>query len=221
MLRSHHLLSLTLASSLLLCPSTAAADPGGSVALEVLGWDPVDGKVFVAQHIQEAGLWRSPVVGVFLLEAEDPSLLVSLDDPVDLADLPGGGDLRALRRALEPLEPVEPVGLEVRERLMASGPCADSPAPDWQPPCRDDRVRLAWLGQVQELRLTGWGGSEVLGAWAVPGTGFRLVVHSYLAQGGVLGQPLETALLFGPVKAPSPSTSPGHEQAQASAVRQF
>lgn len=30
MLRSHHLLSLTLASSLLLCPSTAAANPGGA-----------------------------------------------------------------------------------------------------------------------------------------------------------------------------------------------
>ena len=226
MLRAPHLLALTLAGSALLAPATAAADPGPSVALEILGWDPVDRKVFVAEHVQEAGLWRPPALGVFLLDAEDPSLRVPLDDPADLAALPGGGELRALRRALEPLEPVEPVGLEVRERLSAVGPCSAEPATQQQPPCRDEELRLTWLGQVQELRLSGWGGSDVLGAWAVPETDFRLVVLSYLAAGGVLGLPRETALLFHPA-VPGPAAPVG-EQVEASldrrhlpVVRQF
>jgi hypothetical protein len=218
MLCSPHPLTLTLAGALLLAPASAAADPGGTIAIEVLGWDPVDRKVFVAEHVQEAGLWLPPAIFAFLLDAEDPSLLVHLDDPADLTALPGGGDLRALRRRLEPLLPVEPVGLEVRERLMASGPCAHVPTPEWQPPCREDRVQFSWLGQVQELRLVGWGGSDVIGAWAVPGTDFHLVVHSYLATGGVLGLPQETALLFHPVEhAPSSPAQPlTEEEAQAS-----
>jgi hypothetical protein len=210
MLPTPQRLSLVLCGAVLLFPPTAAADPGRSVALEVLGWDPVDRKVFVAEHAQEAGLWLPPAISFFLLDAEDPSLPVLLRDPADLAALPGGGDLRVLRRVLEPLVPVEPVGLEVRERHGASGPCAGLPAPEGQPACRAERVELTWHGQVQEVLFTGWGGSDVLGAWAVPGTDCALVVHSYLAPGGVLGLPQESALLFlGPQR-------PVQERVQAS-----
>jgi len=81
-----------------------AAEPD-SCTVEPLGWDPVDRKVWIAQHGMEGGRWLPVRIGFYLLDGDDPGLLQPLRDPVEevAAARDGVPVLTWLRRSLDPL----------------------------------------------------------------------------------------------------------------------
>lgn len=171
--------------------------------MEILGWDPVARKVFVAVHYEDDAQQDRPWLGYHLLDAEDPEHWVPDLDFHEATLGESGPDrvhdrLDELRRRLEPLTPVEPVGLEIRERLLAVDGCLGVPDAAMMAPCRDVQVQLHWQGQVRELRLTTWGQSDVVGAWEVPETGHRIVLYTHLGHTWEFGYQQELAVLFGP-----------------------
>ena len=181
MTRWYHAVLLAIITCLLLIVDVARASVGGPSTVELLGWDPVERKVFVAVHYDDPEAWAHPDLGYWLLDAADPSQLIMDHDFHEAGPSSSGLEhsverIEALRARLEPLTPVELVGLELRERQLSIDPCHGLPDPGLLAPCREVQVQLHWLGQVRELRLTTWGMSDLVGAWEVPGTGHRVVL---------------------------------------------
>lgn len=203
MTRWYHAVLLAILLCLLLITDVARASVGGPSAVEVLGWDPVERKLFVVEHFDDSESEDNPVLSYYLLDGDDPALAVPDRAFEEATSGDPGPDrtqdrIEALRARLVPLEPLEPVGLELRERLLALDACAGIPDPGFLPPCREVLVQLHWRGQVRELQLTTWGMSDVVGAWEVPDTGHRLVLYSHLGHTWEAGYQQEIAVLFEP-----------------------
>ena len=208
MTRWIHAALFAVLACLLLVADMARASEGGPSSVELLGWDPVDRKIYAAVHYDDPEAWQHPVIAHWLLDAEDPERLVR-DHSFEEATWghPGPDTMTeridALRGRLEPLTPVDPVGLELRERMLAIERCTGLTDPGLLAPCREILVELHWQGQVRELRLTTWGMSDVVGAWEVPETGHRVVLYTHLGHTWEIGYQQEVAVLFEPQPHPS------------------
>jgi hypothetical protein len=202
MTRWYHAVLLAVLLCLLLVADVARASMGGPSAVEVLGWDPVERKLFVVFHSDDAEHWARPQLAYYLLDDDDPFRPImdhrfDEDPGADRPPYPTLDRIEELRARLEPLSPVDPVGLELRERLLSVSGCSGLPDPIHLAPCRRVEVRIHWLGQVRELELDTWGMSDVVGAWEVP-TGHRLVLYTHLGNTHEQGYQEEIAVLFGP-----------------------
>jgi hypothetical protein len=213
MTRWFHAVLFALLVCLLLIADVARASVGGPSSVELLGWDPVDRKIYVAVHFDDPEAWEHPLVGFWLVDGDDPGTLV-MDHAFEEAAMAAPGPdatlvrVDELRQRLEPLTPVDPVGLELRERLLAVDRCDGPVDPGLLAPCREVMVQLHWLGQVRELRLTTWGMSDLVGAWEVPETGHRVVLYSHLGHTFEIGYQQELAVLFEPSGQPGPHDAP-------------
>jgi hypothetical protein len=221
MTRWYHAVLFAILLCLLLITDVARATVGGPSAVEVLGWDPVARKIYVVTHHEDAARWDRPVLAYYLLDAEDPSVLVVDHAFHERTQGEPGPDrtsdrIDALRARLEPLVPVEPLGLEIRERLLAVEGCAGLPDPFFLAPCREVLVQLHWQGQVRQLQLTTWGMSDLVGAWEVADTGHRLVLYTHLGHTHEMGYQQEISLLFEPDHglADRPTETPTEELAR-------
>lgn len=208
MARWYHAVLLAVLVCLLLVADLAQASVGGPSSVELLGWDPVARKVFVAVHYEDDSLQDRPQLGYYLLDAEDPERWIPDMDFQEATLGQGGPDplhdrIDALRDRLEPMVPVDPIGLELRERLLAVEGCLGLAESAVLAPCRDVLVQLHWQGQIRELRLTTWGQSDVVGAWEVPETGHRVVLYTHLGHTWEIGYQQELAVLFEPAS-PAP-----------------
>ena len=213
MTRWFHAVLLAILTCLLLVADVTQATVGGPSSLELLGWDAVERKIFVAIHFDDPDAWDHPALGYWQLDAADPGELV-LDHAFDEAGLAEGGPDRtldridALRQRLDPLSAVDLVGLELRERQLSIDRCHGLTDPALHAPCREVLVQLHWQGQVQELHLTTWGMSDLVGAWEVPETGHRVVLYSHLGHTWEIGYQQEVAVLFEPAATQWPADPP-------------
>ncbi len=187
--------------SLLLTTDLAWGSVGGPSSLEVLGWDPVDRRVYVLEWLEDDS-GDLPLLGYYLVDSDDPDRVIPVrgwarGEEWHARQVRFWARLDELRARLEPLEPVEPVGLELSERLLGVGPCPGLAHPELQASCRDLEVQLRWRGQERELRLLSWGSSDLVGAWAVPGGEHHLVVYTHLGHTYGQGYQQELSLLFG------------------------
>ncbi len=207
--------------TLLLClmPKQAQATVGGPSHIEVLGWDPVDRKLFVLEWFHDSS-GRLPALGYYLLDEADPRLVQVRswyrDEEHDVQQTRFWERLEDLRARLQRLEPQEPLGLELRERLESVGPCPGIGELGLSAPCRLLEVELRWQGQQRSLRLHSWGQSDIVSSWSLPQTGHRLVLYSHLGHTHEIGYQQELPLLFAP-------SSPSHaapKRALASAGEQ-
>ncbi len=216
-----HAVLLAILTCLLLVTDVARASEGGPSSVELLGFDPVDRQIFAAIHYDDPDAWGHPALGYWALDSDDPGLLVldhSFDDGAQAAAGIEGTTARmdALRDRLEPLVPVDLVGLELRERQLAVDRCHGAVDPGLLAPCREVLVQLHWLGQVQELQLTTWGMSDLVGAWEVAETGHRVVLYTHLGHTWELGYQQEVAVLF----EPQPGAEDGASAGQIEQVAQ-
>ncbi len=214
MTRWFHAVLLAILACLLLIADVARASTGGPSTVDLLGFDPVERRIYVAVHFDDPEAWQHPTVAYWSIDAADPDQLIPDHDFEEVSMGEIGPDrtmdrIDALRDRLEPLTPVEPVGLELRERVMGLDRCQAAVDPALLAPCRQVQVELHWLGQVRELLLTTWGMSDVVGAWEAPGTGHRVVLYTHLGHTWEIGYQQELAVLFEPA-------SP--EEAQAAAA---
>ena len=156
----------------------AHATSGVPLEIQVLGWEPVDQKVYLLEHgYGEPG--SPPQLSYLDRDGPDPDALIQVRSCYRLDENTLYDRLEQLEARLVPLEPLALTGLQSTERVTSVGPCADaSPLDDRR--CQQVDVALDWYGLRAELQIETWGQGHVHGAWAIPGTEEPLVVYRHV-----------------------------------------
>ncbi len=196
--------------------STAGATVGDDDRLELLGWEPVDGKLYYLLHI--GGLGDEPRLHFLPLRAGEPgeprmvqswyrgdARAVAQAFPGRLAELKArlkplpDRALDGARLVVEhgplricPSAPVKPKDAAARAAVLARGEGADPETPV----CRVLEVKVSWRGFGAEAKVDAWGGVTLLGVWPLPDERFALAVIRYTGKHFETGYAVEVPLLL-------------------------
>jgi hypothetical protein len=159
---------------LMLGPGLASASHGGPELCDVVGWDPVDRKVFVARHDWSESA-APPALVYFELDGKQPcrAVVVPWSRDMKLDETVRAQRWKKLRTRLEPLVP-SPVALVPKQRVIVAdtltGPYEGMPR---------FRVEISSLGMP--LHVTTYARPDVftLRLYEIPGRRENLAILSF------------------------------------------
>lgn len=157
--------------ALLLC-AAATATVGYPSDVRVLGYDPVDRKVYTSSY----GEW----VQVSYVQLDRPDHWVQVQSWYQGPDWESRleGRLAALEARLEPLPELDLTGLVIQETVTDVVPCLS-----FLDPCtaRQVDVRVSLGDHDASWTQLSWGASGVTAAWLLP-TGDPLILYSHIGR---------------------------------------
>jgi hypothetical protein len=162
--------------TLAVCAGAARATVGGPELLEVLGWEPVDRKLFVAQHHRnETGY--APTIAYFDFRSATPGRAVPVQ--WSIRETQYARRDKALRARLRPLRPIPAVSTFIGTRVIAVDTVnvGMEALPRYR--VRAQGLRYEWDGvlEVTSFRDTS---VRVLSLHPIPGRKERLAIVSFV-----------------------------------------
>ncbi|MBU0551188.1 hypothetical protein KKF91_21855 [Myxococcota bacterium] len=212
--------------SLLLYPTLALATLGGPDHIEVLGLEPIDGKVYILKHVggEVADL---PRLGFFALnDAQDPHarwVHTGYQGEPQIRAARFNAKLAALKARLKPLKAAPLLGAELRLEWRDHRVCADAPSqpktaeairariaayergegqdPE-HPVCLAQTVTVRWAGYEGVTFIETWGGARLTGLWRLDDPRFALARLRHVGKHLEVGDEVDLLFLLRRVEAP-------------------
>ena len=211
---------LLIIATLLSSPSLGHATVGGPDHLEVLGYEPVDGKLYYLVHLG-GEIVAAPQLFFFALKSAKPSLrraarswYAGLREEAGMAAFPKR--LAKLKARLRPLPAAPREGITVQIKHHDLQICGDAPNPPKtreqaraiiaafrregrdpdNPVCERVEVSVEWAGYAGQVTVESWDSPSLLTVHRLPDPRFVLAIVRYVGKHFEVGYTEETPMLL-------------------------